>query len=149
MSEVRKFKVYPGSNKGLYFSVYIFRTKDQMYDHFKQSNVDTEWKQPGQDECDFTAITQSWMRYDITPDSEILKPDMGRILFYSGGFDAGIVSHEMTHATLYWAIRKRIKAASLYNDKNAEEKFCWAQGYLVNQFWTKFYSLQKKTSWLN
>lgn len=64
---------------------------------------------------------------------------VGQILLWLGGFGAGILSHEMTHAALYWVMRRRRSIRK--TDKRADELLAWTQGWLVTQFWRNFYRL--------
>ena len=67
-------------------------------------------------------------------------PDMGWIVFHRGHIGAGIVSHEMTHAALYYLQFWRPQLhRRLQTSRKADEVLAWVQGWLVAQFWRKFY----------
>ena len=68
------------------------------------------------------------------------QPDMGWIVFHVGHVGAGIVSHEMTHAALYYLQFWRPQLhRRLQTSRQADEVLAWVQGWLVAQFWRKFY----------
>ncbi len=60
--------------------------------------------------------------------------NLGHILLYDGGFGAGIVAHECLHAALYSFPRWRIRKTGLL-----DEALAWRTGWLVNQFWERYY----------
>ena len=132
-----KFRVYPDQNRVLYFVVHIWRNKKEMFEH----NVRYD-RQAKRDRYEANVIGQRW-EYDGK-----LIPRLGEINFYDGGLDAGVISHEMTHAAFDWAKRKRlnmkfalekpIKVTNGRVDKNHhEEAFCYAQGRMVEQFYER------------
>jgi hypothetical protein len=140
-----RFRVYCDREKRRYYDVRIFATKALMYEHFQKSNVDTEW-QEGRYEAtmNFEAIAQFWRRI-----GKRCKPEnIGQILFYASAIGSGTVSHEMTHAVIYWAQYVKMNLAKLPTSKRIDERFAWAQGFLVTQFWRKFYRAQSRVAWL-
>ena len=53
---------------------------------------------------------------------------------------AGIVSHELTHAALYWISRRTALRAIAYEDRHRlDERLANTQGWLVTQFWRHWY----------
>lgn len=62
----------------------------------------------------------------------------GMVLFSRASVGGGVVSHEMTHAALYWVVND-CKINPLKLRKQDDEKLAWTQGYLVQQFWQKYY----------
>lgn len=69
---------------------------------------------------------------------------IGTIAFCSEHIGSGIVSHEMTHAALYYCYRAR---KNFDPRKPAhDELLAWTQGWLTTQFWRKFCRLfEEKT----
>lgn len=66
--------------------------------------------------------------------------DTGWIVFHMGHLGAGIVSHEMTHAALrYLQLWRPQLHRRLQTSRKADEVLAWVQGWLVAQFWWKFY----------
>lgn len=69
----------------------------------------------------------------------------GVILMHLGNIGAGLVSHEMTHASLYWVGRQRDGIPThLDLDSKTDERLAWVQGWLVTQFWRWWYRLEKR-----
>jgi hypothetical protein len=139
-----QFRVYCDAQHRRYYNVFIFATKELMYAHFAKTNAHTQWRDGRFDmKMNFEAIAQFWRRLKKrTPEN------IGQILFYAGGFGGGVVSHEMTHATIYWAEYVKMDLAKLPTSKRIDERFAWAQGFLVSQFWDNFYKAEKHRDWL-
>jgi hypothetical protein len=144
------FRVYPEKDRHYFYIAYVFRDKATMYRHFEVSNIETEWKKGvNKTNGNFDAVTQSWHGWDYSGKRgrPRLSRNLGQILFYVDGVGAGVVSHEMSHATLHFFERKRVSSAKLYDHK-LQERFCWIQGHLVAQFWRCFFVVQPKIRWL-
>jgi hypothetical protein len=141
------FRVYPDRAKTCYYVVYIFRTEAEMFNHFQRTNIDP---QMDTGKLDFLAVCQGWDRFTIEAGKRRKRhPEIGQILFCVGQMGAGIVSHELTHATTYWAGRRtKLRFADLHADKATDERYAWAQGHMVSQFWTKFWERRKQVKWL-
>jgi len=140
------FRIYPDRAKSCYYVVHIFHTEAKMYEHFRRTNID-----PGHTgQLDFRAICQGWSRYTVRDDKRLKRhPEIGQILFWAGNMGAGVVSHELTHATTYWAGRRtRLPLGELYSNRVADERYAWALGHLVAQFWTKYWQRRKRARWL-
>lgn len=145
------FRVYPEKNRKFYYLAFVFRSNALMYEHFDLSNAEMEWsKGANRTNGKFDAITESWVstNYSGKPGRPRRGRCVGQILFYAGSVGSGVVSHEMSHAALHFSEKQRkVDAATLY-DLNPQEKFCWIQGYLVAQFWRRFFAVQPKVEWL-
>lgn len=92
---------------------------------------------------DFLAMTNHWTTVHIAENGkETIYPNCGQVLFCKNTLGAGIVSHEMTHAALYWHHRNTKNFNPLENHKH-DEALAWTQGHLVNQFWRRYYAREK------
>jgi len=144
-----KFRIYPNSKSVLYFVVYIWKNRTQMYKHRKHRR--------GFEAC---CVEQEWFLNGKR------IPRIGEINFYDGGLGFDVISHEMTHAAFMWATRmaacKKMDMSFAtktpnwmkYKDKNwiknpyrtkegqveqYEEDFCYAQGEMVKQFYDRIW----------
>ena len=126
-----------------YYLIRIFRTREAMVQFAKQHPV---YADRASGSFFFRAICTAFTR--IRVDKKV-HPNIGHMLFYTGGFGAGVVAHEMTHATVYWMQRHtRMSFAKLPDCKRTDERFAYVLGSMVNQFWRKYYKAKRKVSWL-
>jgi hypothetical protein len=96
---------------------------------------------PGGTEANSGAYVTHAVFYKENEDgSDLILPQIGVICFYLGEMDAGVVSHEMTHAAIYW-FEAEIGSCSLLNKPKHLEELCWVQGWLVTQFWARYWRL--------
>ncbi len=148
MRDVVHFRVYcDAAGKRRYYKVFIFRTEEQMYEHFKKTNTQSRWKRGGIGKLNFVAVCQGYRRYDVKRRGRLL-PDIGQILFTADRLGAGVVSHEMTHAVIYWAdTHTKIDLAKIASSTRTDERIALVQGNLVNQFWSKFYKACERVAW--
>lgn len=73
------------------------------------------------------------------------RPLFGEILLNIQELGAGIVAHEMLHAALEWARRKRISLALIdADDRPLEERLCYAHHTLVVEFWTVYWAREER-----
>src|SRR5258708_5462093 len=100
-----QFKLYVGQyQKSDWYNIMIFHTKQFMWDFLKEQiriepNIAPTCRIK---KTDFLAITNHWTSVSLEDGKELLLPQCGQVLFYKGSVGPGIVSHEMTHASLYW-----------------------------------------------
>ena len=137
MADPIQFRIYPSKDRNLFYTVFIFKRKRHAQGYIREQNKligcpDTQG--------DFLAITRGWTSLKVNPDGTDGETgrDIGQIVFCEKACRVGIVSHEMTHATIFWAKRMRKPFKKIFNggDENPEhEEFCWVQGNLVRQFW--------------
>ena len=120
---------------GPYYTVRIFPTKSAMQRwaaHANPSNLsgylDTEGAVFAYTKHRY--LRRKWRR----------TPDLGWIVLYRGHLGAGIVSHELTHAALYYLQFWRPQLFHrLQTSRKADETLAWVQGFLTAKFWEKFY----------
>jgi hypothetical protein len=133
---MRRFRLTPRfDNSAKYYWVYIFKTKENMYESLKGVH---------HDDCE--AICQNYERYFINPDgTETINDNIGRISFYEDFLGVGIVAHELTHAALYYFTHimgnKLEDTKATRNGEFAgelEEDFCTLIQVLNREFWTKY-----------
>jgi len=130
-----RFRVRCVGKGSPYFSVHIFPDKQAMRAWASRQNPDKTARY-GKSEASVHAYARSrlvsgwWQR----------QADTGWIVFHMGHMGAGIVSHEMTHAALYYLQFHRPQLhRRLQTSPKADEVLAWVQGWLVAQFWRKFY----------
>lgn len=128
-----RFRVYVGKyGKSQYFNVFIFRTRKLMTEfHREQTHVVNPSLKKIFPRKPFLA-TANWWEPD--PGSRCC----GQVLFFTDFTGGGVVSHEMTHAALYWCMRN-IKKFDPMKKKAHDERFAGLQGELVRQFWNRWY----------
>lgn len=122
------FKIFP-DNGVLYFTVTIHRSKRAMHKVAKRPPNNYE------------AICCGSERFFVPPKGpEVFSGEIGEVHFYSGSFRAGILAHEMTHATFrYFDWRKEwhpVKCATKGAGgrvSHYEEAFCYVLGNLYRQ----------------
>ncbi len=140
---MKRFRVKLEKEGKEYYNVRIFDYQVEIFDYLHK-------KWPHHLDCDTNAATFAYDRYKDGVKQDIL----GDVLFYKGGLGAGVVSHEMTHATNYW-LDRRVKNYALggkLNKKSSkgfgtwrilEEKHAYTIGYLVSQFYKKYHSVNE------
>jgi hypothetical protein len=123
--------------RGRYFTVLIFRDKEAMQRfHLEQAKL-----VPGVSRLyRFTALTRLW-GWPAKPRFSGPR-EIGQIQMYHGATGSGIVSHECTHAALYWFQRYSRWRLKDLAKRAADERLAWVQGSLVSQFWRNFYRLK-------
>jgi hypothetical protein len=153
MSEsVHKFRIYPEKDRFRYYTVFVFPSKRAMYTYFREQRgildrVDGTDRCNG--ECNFQALATGWTVCNYGPDKTetINERDIGQILCHQGRIGAGLISHEMTHAALFWAAREKLNPKRVVcgeGNRAEHERFCTVQGNLVRQFWLRWWKLEKK-----
>jgi len=131
-----KFKIYPEKKNKQYYSVIIF---DNRADMIKYSCVLT--KRPSHP---FEAVAHSYWAYYKRNKKYKLSKQIGSILFYKNGFGAGILAHEMAHATTYYFNRKKLKfqIGNLIRPSKKwvsfDEAYAMILGNMINQFMMKY-----------
>jgi len=130
-----KFRIYTDGRGSKYYTVFVFADKHAMY-VFRD-----EWHEAWgvKKSYRFEAECVSW-KWKSLEDKRMHKRDIGCVIFHLGFIGSGVVSHEMTHAALFWR-RKR----------HSDERVCRVQGELVRQFWLKYYraNLHRRARLLN
>lgn len=64
-----------------------------------------------------------------------------RVYLYAGGAGSGVVSHELTHAALFYCTRSR--KTDRISFRRLNERLAWTQGWLVHQYWQAYYRKPK------
>jgi len=115
MSTPLHFRVYPeGRRQKSYFTVRLFRSEHKM---FRFYHALTNLRR-----MDFRAIVVSWCADG---------PELGQIFFAPRSVVPGIVTHEMVHAGMTWAARRKVRVLT----KRGEEKLAQAVEKMTAQFW--------------
>ena len=158
---VEKFRVYPERDRFRYYTVFIFPSKRAMYTFFRsQANIlNSDGTRRCDEECNFAALATHWTKFHIASGADRTKDvedprNIGQVLFHRKKVSASIVSHEMTHAALFWANREGLEPREVMagNRTNAiggdcgsaHERVCYVQGNLVRQFWLRWWKIQEK-----
>lgn len=150
MEKVISFRVHPEKNKRLFYKVFIFPDKKTMYAFCdlqdKLGLLEYQDKRDNHTAHNFVAICASWDQTKVGPrGGKSRGRSIGQVLFAEPYVKNWIVSHEMTHAAIRWAEKKRIPAEGLYAHGRQHEEVCRAQGDMVRQFWSGLYRrLNKK-----
>lgn len=90
-------------------------------------------------------------RTDIYPDRRRQKQAIcGELHFYRAGFNAGMIGHELSHATFEWARRIKMDLVQSLDHEGfvdpSEECFAWSLGYMTAQMAYHAYRLKL---WVN
>lgn len=139
-TQMVKFKVYPDPAGKEYYDVCIFNSRKEMQDF---SGSVTGMKQMHRNHEAMT-ISVDVYRVNKKKGTEKKLDMVGMLMFYKGGFGAGIVSHEIAHAMNYYFNRHKIDF-DLGTDriskkwKKWDEAYAWCLGSMVNQFWKEYY----------
>jgi len=141
-SGVRTWKIKPWYNKPHYYTVKIFNKKEDMWKYAQQKHI------VGNCDTNFRAITHSAKRDRLINGRwHTDKEWLGTQLFCLEHIGSEVVSHEMTHAALYWMARVKKKKTittmqSTYHDNGVismHEKLCMVVGEMTKIFWQKYY----------
>lgn len=140
MQQPIQFKIYTGlrGEGSQWFNVLIFRTQPEMC-AFRKEQVritPTLYNRIIDKRPNYRACAAYWTGND---GRNVLN--CGQMLFCQKAVGAGVVSHECTHAALYWCENNLRKFDPMKNNRH-DEKLAWMQGWLTQQFWQKWY---KKT----
>jgi hypothetical protein len=137
------FRISPERGDKRFYRVLIFPTKALMYHYFdlRHARRRIEYRLGFEPSLahDFAALTTGYETYRRHRGREVLTNDVGEILFHEGFLGAGVVSHEMTHAALFWLERVGLSAQDLA-DPSVEERLCLVVGHLCRKFWAKYFT---------
>ena len=152
---VVKFNVWPDRTRKRpwFWKVFVFDSRQAML-IFWREQCRLQGRTGAYAREDFHAVTTTWSIITWTwkmPRRGWRAHCIGHILFHRQRLGAGIVAHEMGHATLRWAETwMKVPAKDLYEGtgrarahKN-EEDVLHVLGYLVAQFWSRFYAQAPK-----
>ena len=137
------FRVYPDGEQDNYYTAFIFKTKAAMAAFQVKTTEGVKWgsKYQDMDDSAYEAITYNWGAFPRGNEA-------GQVLFYTGSCNSRIVSHEFTHAALYWVKAHGVKATHLYTRPGADERLARTQGDMVGEFWAEYWQKKKRTDWL-
>ena len=129
------FKVWCDKKKTRFYWVHIFKNKETMQAWNLKDGYNGSKR--------YAAVARSYSRQKLVKGRwKVKKDEQGCVSFDVHTLGAGIVSHEFTHAALYWFHAKYKDYRKLDNSKH-DELLAWVQGNLVRQFWYQFYKLKK------
>ena len=130
--DVENFKLYCSRKE--YYLCKIFSSKKEMQKWNEEDGYKTT--------SDYQGVCRQ-VDYFIVKGNKCKKSSqIGTISFYIDRIGSGIVSHEMTHAALFW-FKNKFRSYSKLGIKKNDEKVCYAQGHMVMQFWNHWYELIK------
>ena len=129
------FTVRCKDGPGPYYRVYIFEDVDSMR---AWGNTHDIQKRKGYFKgCEAHVQAMTAMRLRKGHWRKLLY--IGWVAFHKGNIGSGIVSHEMTHAALYFMGRWKRRLRMSDANRRFDECLAWTQGWLVKQFWDKYY----------
>ncbi len=152
----KQFKNYMGkvADKNDYFRVYIFDTKENMYDY-----VDKVEKK--KIERDYAGRCLSFVRYFVEDKTNKIyySNKCGNIYFVRGRLGGSVVSHECGHAVIGYFNRRIENYKEIFEDsvredykeycdgidvqeaniKDYDELFCYMLGELVGKIYNEIY----------
>ena len=133
------FRIRPKPDRPEYYQVRIFKTQEQMFRWSERRGFDV-----GGREANTGAYVCSFQLYHIDADGgEKTLPQIGIICLHLDELGAGVVSHEMTHAALYW-FRYSLGDYSQLEQGDYLETVCQVQGDLTGQFWDRYFRLVRQ-----
>lgn len=135
------FRVYCDRHRKKWYVVRIFAAKKEMYAWNKEDGYENRDKKDR-----YLGLTRAHEVWTIYPKRSKKKDkksgEIGSISFVVDHTTSGIVSHECTHAALYWFLCTHKKLEKL-NNPDYDEKFAWVQGNLVRQVWMHWFKAEK------
>lgn len=143
----RSFRVRPDPSRAEFYKVHVFRDRETMH-RFWQEQVGTgrlpkEARRFGSSE--FEAQVNSWSVFSLRLDGGLGErtPECGQILFYFAATGVGIVAHEMTHAALYYCLRRGRQFHRRGNRRFGahDEALARSCGELTKQFYAHYWRL--------
>lgn len=144
-----RFILKPRKSYKEYYSVRIYNKKADMHQRLIDTgDIDNFYWSKNKPTCE--AICRSFERVRISKDLEQKLPECGEILFYRGFLGAGIVAHEITHASLgFFRNVMKLDISTINNTKkgrqagDSEEILCELNQAMNAMFWDKFYKYSK------
>jgi hypothetical protein len=140
---VASFQVKPNPAKPQYYNVLVFETKAAMHAHWQEQLRIGCWgairKANGTVHSSFEAQATNSRRYALKAGRWHKSDNIGEIIFYRDFLGAGVVSHEMTHAALYWVTSKKNTDFGYRLDFKDDERLAEAVGQMCRQFWVKWF----------
>lgn len=122
--EPRQFQVFPASNDSLYFQVFVFKTKEEMWQF--------GMKQYFKDKTDYDAMTIPITRIKFQGDEEIVVPEIGVVLFHENAINIEAITHESVHvATSYLRAKNQLKLSDEIDE--GEERLAYCIGICAEQ----------------
>jgi len=134
--QVQWFKVFSERHSRLHYLVLIFETKHDLRGYAAlHGEIDTSRA---------LGVTQTYVVYRERNACKRTLPVCGEILLCKGYLTPGIVAHEVTHAALGWAARRRVQVDRPLNVGTVsenEERFCYVVGHMTAQICMKLTAL--------
>lgn len=130
--EPKQKRLYLG-RKGAspFYNVLVFRDQAEMAEFCRQ--VD---KRAGDRAGNYSRTWGMCRCFKTAAKRRPRRGQIGFVVLHRQQIGAGIVSHEMTHAALYYVGWEEFPVRI---SKRLDERLAWVQGYLVQQFWQWFY----------
>ena len=135
------FKIYCDRHRKKWYMVRIFPTKKEMFSWNKKDGYNNP---KGRDK--YLGVTRAYSVYYFDKGKKTKgrkSGEVGCISFLIDHCTSGIVSHECTHAALYWFLDTYKKIEKLLMPEY-DEKFAWVQGNLTRQVWVHWFKLEKQ-----
>lgn len=127
--ELARFRVWPADRRGLYFTVVVSGTKNEMLRRCRE------------EEARVTPQTQAacltWTKYHCEGGRTVASHEAGELHFYHRRLLLRYIAHEAAHAMFAWGRRKGVSRDDWSMDdgvmSEAEEDMCYSLGELVAQ----------------
>ncbi len=136
------FKIYCDRHRKKWYMVRIFSSVSRMYEWNKKDGYKNSVTRKDR----YLGLTRAYTVYNIPPKRAKKKTtrsgEIGCISFVVAHTTSGIVSHECTHAALYWFLDTHKKIEKILSPEY-DEKLAWVQGNLVRQVWVHWFRAEK------
>lgn len=134
--ELARFRVWPGSKHGLYFTVRVFAYRTQMM----RAAVDDECFRPSREDRRTLGCFQSYRLERPGEKRIVVAHDFGTMYLCRKELGSGVIAHECSHAVAAWWSRRHdnlivLSVAAEANNKvtSLEEEWCYAMGDVMGQ----------------
>jgi len=122
-----------------WYRVLIFPRVSQMHEFYHRQWTSGEV-------CDCRRMHKGKMDCQFLGQVSYIRPrppdgSLGQIIFCAKAIGAGVVSHEMTHAAVFYLRNHR--GMNISNSKN-DERLAYLQGDLTRDFWNQWYAAKRK-----
>jgi len=135
-----EFRLYCDRYRKKYYVCRIFGSLKEMHKWDKEDG----YENPSLKKNNYLGLTRAYEVWSIHPKAKDKKSgEIGSISLTVEHCTSGIVSHECTHAALYWFLATHKKIEKLL-EPEFDEKFAWVQGNLNRQVWVHWFKAEKK-----
>ena len=144
----RRWRIYPEPGRAGFFWIYLCRDRQTFLRVLK----DTSIIDPFPAGRSINGLCQTWRHLRSRDGRWRAAPDLGAIIVHLGRIGAGVAAHELMHATIGWARRKRLNPRAVFDlrgrpaESTTNERLCSANEHLTRQFWNGFYRVTRRVA---